>query len=212
MKYDAVLFDLDGTITFPKTGIVNSVDFAFKKCGIDEPDKDKLTRFIGPALITEFQIRYKLSPGQAEDCVSSFREYYVSKGIYECELVPGIDGLLSDIKNKGIHLHIATGKPTQLAEKVLSHFNLINYFDVIIGSNLDGTRVHKYEIIEEAMSRIDAQRPVMVGDREHDIEGAQKNSIDCIAVTYGYGERDVLESFSPAYIADSLDDIRKILL
>ena len=210
-KYEAILFDLDGTLTEPKEGIVNGVHYALSKMGIDEKDKEKLVAFIGPSLYESFSKFYGFSTYDAKKCVDYYRDYYSEKGINENLLMPGMDTLLDSLKKEGRKLYVATGKPTVYAEIVLKNFDLHKYFEIVIGSNLDGSRIEKGEIIAEVLKNIDCENPVMIGDREHDIIGANENNIDSIAVTFGYGTRDVLEKYNPTYIVDSVEEIRDIL-
>jgi len=210
-KYDAILFDLDGTLTEPKEGIVNGVHYALSKMGIDEKDKDKLVAFIGPSLYESFSKFYGFSNEDAVKCVDYYRDYYATKGINENFLMPGIDILLSDLQKEGRRLFVATGKPTVYAEIVLRNFDLHKYFEIVIGSNLDGSRIEKGEIIAEVLKNIDCKNPIMIGDREHDIIGANENKIDSIAVTFGYGQREVLQKYNPTFIVDTVEEIRDIL-
>ena len=210
-KYEAILFDLDGTLTEPKEGIVNGVHYALSKMGIYEKDKEKLVAFIGPSLYESFSKFYGFSTDDAKKCVEYYRDYYSEKGINENLLMPGMDTLLDSLKKEGRKLYVATGKPTVYAEIVLKNFDLHKYFEIVIGSNLDGSRIEKGEIIAEVLKNTNCKSPVMIGDREHDIIGANENNIDSIAVTFGYGTRDVLEKYNPTYIVDSVNEIRDIL-
>ena len=210
-KYEAILFDLDGTLTEPKEGIVNGVHYSLSKMGIDEKDKEKLVAFIGPSLYESFSKFYGFSTDDAKKCVDYYRDYYSTKGINENLLMPGMDTLLDSLKKEGRKLYVATGKPTVYAEIVLKNFDLHKYFEIVIGSNLDGSRIEKGEIIAEVLKNTNCKNPVMIGDREHDIIGANENNIDSIAVTFGYGTRDVLERYNPTYIVDTVAEIRDIL-
>ncbi len=210
-KYDAILFDLDGTLTEPKEGIVNGVHYALSKMGIHEKDKEKLVKFIGPSLYESFSKFYGFSVDEAKKCVDYYRDYYSQKGINENLLMAGMDTLLDSLKKEDRKLYVATGKPTVYAEIVLKNFDLYKYFEIVVGSNLDGSRIEKGEIIAEVLKNIHCERPIMIGDREHDIIGANENNIDSIAVTFGYGTRDVLEKYNPTYIVDSVEEIRDIL-
>ena len=154
-KYEAILFDLDGTLTEPKEGIVNGVHYALSKMGIDEKDKEKLVAFIGPSLYESFSKFYGFSTDDAKKCVDYYRDYYSEKGINENLLMPGMDTLLDSLKKEGRKLYVATGKPTVYAEIVLKNFDLHKYFEIVIGSNLDGSRIEKGEIIAEVLKNID---------------------------------------------------------
>ena len=178
--YDVVLFDLDGTLTDSKIGITKSVQYALSKFNIREDDLDNLESFIGPPLSESFQKHYGFEPSQAQDAVDFYREYFSTSGMYENAVYPGILDLLADLKSKRKQLIVATSKPTVFANQILNSFNLYQYFTTVVGSHLDGTRVSKTEIIAHALSTLGKSKEngaVMVGDREHDIIGAQDNRL-----------------------------------
>ena len=208
--YDVVLFDLDGTLTDSKIGITKSVQYALSKFNIREDNLDSLESFIGPPLFESFQKHYGFEPSQAQDAVDFYREYFSTSGMYENAVYPGIPDLLADLKSKAKQLIVATSKPTVFANQILNAFNLYQYFTTVVGSHLDGTRTSKTEIIAHALSLLGeakANSVVMVGDREHDIIGAQGNAIDSIAVTYGYGSLLELQRATPTHLAHAVEDI-----
>ncbi|WDL95906.1 HAD family hydrolase [Alicyclobacillus sp. ALC3] len=212
--YTTILFDLDGTLTDPKVGITKSVQFALAKLGIAEPDLEKLTPFIGPPLHVNFQRVYHFSPSQVQLAVEYYRQYFKEGGMYENVPYDGITRLLKSLKRQSRRLIVATSKPTVFAEQILNHFDLSPFFDCVIGSNLDGTRSDKSEVISYVMSQygdIPKADFVMVGDREHDIIGAHSSGIHCVGVTYGYGSRDELMRVNPTHAADTVYDLFEIL-
>lgn len=211
--YQTILFDLDGTLTDPQEGIINSVQYALRKMNIDENNREGLVKFIGPPLTESFQTFYKMSPEDAWQAVEFYREYFKEKGMYENIVYPGIPELLQELKKADKMLFVATSKPTVFSEKILEYFELAQYFNEIVGSNLDGTRVAKSEVIQHifAMYSLDKERTVMVGDREHDIIGAKNNDIDSIAVTYGYGSFDELNQALPNQIVNSVKELMLLL-
>ena len=208
--YEVVLFDLDGTLTDSKVGITKSVQYALSKFDIQEDNLDNLEPFIGPPLSESFQTYYGFEPSQAQDAVDFYREYFSTSGMYENVVYPGIPDLLVDLKSKRKELIVATSKPTVFANQILNAFNLDQYFTAVVGSHLDGTRTSKTEIIAHALSALGSpskNSAVMVGDREHDIIGAQGNAIDSIAVTYGYGSLSELQRANPTHLAHAVEDI-----
>ena len=208
--YDVVLFDLDGTLTNSKIGITKSIQYALSKFNIREDNPDNLESFIGPPLSESFQKHYGFEPSQAQDAIDFYREYFSTSGMYENVVYPGIPDLLADLKSKGKKLIVATSKPTVFANQILHAFNLYQYFITVVGSHLDGTRTSKIEIIAHALSALECStknRGVMVGDREHDVIGAQGNAIDSIAVTYGYGSLSELQRANPTHLAHAVEDI-----
>lgn len=208
--YEVVLFDLDGTLTDSKIGITKSVQYALSKFNIREDNLDNLESFIGPPLSESFQKHYGFETSQAQDAVDFYREYFSTSGMYENVVYPGIPNLLADLKSKRKELIVATSKPTVFANQILNAFNLYQYFTTVVGSHLDGTRTSKTEIIAHALSSLGEPKEnstVMVGDREHDVIGAQGNAIDSIAVTYGYGSLLELQRANPTHFAHTVEDI-----
>ena len=208
--YDVVLFDLDGTLTDSKIGITKSVQYALSKFNIREDNLDSLESFIGPPLSESFQKNYGFEPSQAQDAVDFYREYFSTSGMYENAVYPRIPDLLADLKSRRKELIVATSKPTVFANQILNAFNLCQYLTAVVGSHLDGTRTSKAEIIAHALSTLGKSTgngAVMVGDREHDIIGAQGNAIDSIAVTYGYGSLLELQRVNPTHFAHAVEDI-----
>ena len=186
--YQHILFDLDGTLTDPQEGIINSIQYALKRFGVKRENAE-LLHFIGPPLHKSFQGIFETEE-KAFEAVAVYREYYAVKGIYENKLFDGITQLLQLLQSNNKILHIATSKPTIFAEQILEHFNIQQYFKTIVGSNLDGTRTEKKEIIQEVINRIpnaNVNELVMIGDRMYDVIGGKHFKMDTIAVTFGYG-------------------------
>lgn len=213
MGYENILFDLDGTLTDPYTGIINGVKYALNKFGIIEDDDDKLKLFIGPPLIWSFKEYYNFDSDKAKDAVNYYREYYSQKGIFENILYENIDILLKTLMQNMKKCMVATSKPTDFAERILKYFNIDNYFCYVLGSNLNGTFSDKDEIINKVIidNNLDKSKTIMIGDRKHDIIGAKKNNIDSIAVLYGYGNREELEAVEPVFICNNVLDILDII-
>ena len=213
-KYDVILFDLDGTLTDPGTGITNSVMHALKKYGIEVEDRAQLYKFIGPPLHESFEKYYGFSHEEAMQAVEYYREYYKVKGIYENLLYDGIENLLKKLFENGKKIILATSKPEVFAKEILRHFGIEKYFYYVAGSNLDGSRTLKAEVIGYALESAeitDKSGAVMVGDREHDIIGAKKIGLDSAGVLFGYGSREELETAGADFIAESVSDIEKFI-
>ena len=212
MKY--VLFDLDGTLTDPGEGITNSVAYALNAYGITVEDKSVLNVFVGPPLHESFGRYYNFSMLQAFDAVTKYREYYHDRGIFENRVYDGIAELLEALKGSGKTVIMATSKPTVFARRIAEHYGLGKYFDVIVGSELDGTRVDKAEVISEALSQAgvtDKAECVMVGDRLHDVLGAKKNGLFCVGVSYGYGSREELSEAGADVILHTVEELKAYL-
>ena len=177
-------------------------------------DPDELIPYIGPPLIGSFQGLHGLSLEEAHRAVDYYREHFSTIGLYENELDPGIIELLAELHGRGQIIILATSKPTVFAERILDHFGLTPYFDLIVGSNLDHTRVDKREVIGHVLSErpvIARDRVVMVGDREHDVFGARHHGIPTIGVAYGYGGVAELTAAGALAIAHSISELKKLL-
>lgn len=211
--FDTVLFDLDGTLTDPAEGITNSVAYALERYGIRVEDKKSLYSFIGPPLNDSFMQYYGFSPEKAMEAIGVYREYFRDRGIFENEVYEGIPELLDRIKKSGRKIVLATSKPEEFAVRILEHFDLIGYFDVVAGASMDEKRNKKGDVIKYAMEKggLSAEGAVMIGDREHDIFGAGENGLPSIGVLYGYGDRKELEAAGAAYIAEAVKDIFELL-
>ena len=206
MRY--ILFDLDGTLTDPAEGITNSVAYALRRYGIEVEDTSELNCFIGPPLTDSFERFYGFSHEKAVEAVEVYREYFRPTGIFENKVYDGIPELLSRLKAEGKKVIMATSKPEVFARRIAEHFSFDGYFDLIAGSTLDGSRVKKHDVIENAIERFeiaDRSQCVMIGDRLHDIEGAKASSIKSIGVLWGYGSREELEGCGADYICESVD-------
>ena len=213
------MFDLDGTLTDPKEGITKSVRHALNHYGIQVDDLDNLTPFIGPPLTDSYKKYYGFSDEQAWEGVLVYREYFSERGWHENKEYPGIKEMLDALKAAGKVLLVATSKPEVFARKILEYFGMAEYFDFIGGADMGETRVRKADVIRYVLEQygLDASpetlaRCVMVGDREHDVLGARECGMDCVGVLYGYGDRREMDGCRPAWTADTVDELKDLLL
>lgn len=211
MEY--ILFDLDGTITDSQLGIKNSVAYALNHFGIKVDNMDSLNKYIGPPLRQSFMTFAGLSEENSHIGMTKYREYYGPKGIFENELYSGIVDLFEKLKKDNKKIVLSTSKPWIYAEIILEHFNIKKYFDFVAGSELNGVRTKKDDVIKYAIDKynIDTNNAIMIGDRKHDILGAKANGIKTIGVLYGFGSKDELESAGADYIAENTEDIYNII-
>ena len=212
--FQYILFDLDGTLTDPGEGITKSVQFALSRQGIREADLRRLEPFIGPPLRESFMEFYNMTQEQAAMAVADYRKRFAPVGIYENKIYPGIADMLKHLKAAGIRLAVASSKPEAFVTKILAHFCIDTCFDVIVGSNMDGSRGEKEEVVAEALRRLGAckGRGAMVGDRKFDIQGGKKHGLTTVGVSFGYGGKGELEAAGADYIAKSVADLEKFLL
>lgn len=216
--YEYILFDLDGTLTDPKVGITTCVQYALQHFGIEEPDLDKLEPFIGPPLIDSFMEFYHMTEAEALLGVEKYRERFQTVGLYENEIYDGIAPMLQKLHTDGRILALASSKPTVFVKKILEYFEIAAYFDVIVGSELDGTRSRKEEVVEEALRRLQKDGAVltkencaMVGDRKFDVEGGREHALTTIGVQYGYAADGELQEAGADYIVGTVEELGAVL-
>lgn len=209
--YKAIFFDLDGTLTESGEGITKSVQYALEKIGKLEEDLEKLKVFVGPPLMEQFMKYAGVDEATGRKAVEFYRERYEVKGIYENHPYESVEEMLQELKRKGYILAVASSKPEYYVTQILDYFKLSSYFDVVVGSEMNGARTSKSEVIEEALKRINMSdkrnEVLMVGDKEHDVLGARAAGLDCVAVAYGYGTQEELTEANPLKIVDSVDEL-----
>ena len=215
MAYQLCFFDLDGTLTDPKPGITKSFQYALASFGIHE-ELNNLTKFIGPPLRASFRDFYGFTDIDTEQAVTKFREYFAETGLFENTVYPDIPEVLQNLVGRGIVLAVVTSKATAYADRILRYFHLDQYFSFISGDEMDGslTRNGKQALIHIALNALDQERKVpavMIGDRKHDIIGAQEAGIDSIGITWGYGSYDELKSSGAMYIVNSADELYRLI-
>ena len=208
-----LLFDLDGTLTDPMVGITSSVQYALEKFGIRVRYLKELIPFIGPPLAESFQKFYGFSKEDAERAIQYYREYYAPKGIFENEVYEGISEMLARLTEAGFTLLVATSKPTVFARKVLKHFGMEDYFSFVGGSELDGSRTKKAEVISYILKTcgIEAKEAIMIGDRRHDIEGGKACGLESVGVLYGYGTEQELTEAGADHIIRTVAELEDYL-
>ncbi|WP_195987606.1 HAD family hydrolase [Clostridium sp. D53t1_180928_C8] len=210
-----ILFDLDGTLTDPKVGITKSVDYALNKFNIKVDNLDELCKFIGPPLKDAFMEYYNFTEVQSEEAIKYYRDYFSERGIYENFVYEGLENMLKLLNDNNKICIVATSKPTVFAVKILEHFNLNKYFSFICGSNIDGTRSKKKEVIQHVIERNkikDLSQVIMVGDRKHDVYGAKEIGLQSVGVLYGYGDYDELRNSGADYIVNNIKELSNLLI
>jgi phosphoglycolate phosphatase len=192
-----ILFDLDGTLTDPFEGITKCISHALGQLGKTPPPRESLKWCIGPPLKKSFALLLDSDDDKlAEKALTLYRERFASAGLFENEIYPDIPDVLNTLKGMGHTLYVATSKPTVYAQRIIEHFGLQPYFRRIHGSELDGTRCDKSSLISYILQEemIQPSETFMVGDREHDIIGANANGVYSIGVYWGYGTQKELDA------------------
>ena len=208
-----ILFDLDGTLTDPMTGITKSVQYALKSFGIEVKDNRELEFFIGPPLGETFMKYYGFSEEQAKAAVEKYREYFAPTGIFENVVYDGIPKMLERLKSAGKRLFIATGKPTVFSKQILEHFSLSKYFTDVYGIGLSDLHKSKADTIKDIISdyNVDSKTAVMVGDRIFDVQAGKQNGLLTVGVTYGFAEKGELEQDAD-YIVKTTAELEALLM
>lgn len=208
MAYKNILFDLDGTLTDSSEGINKSVLYAYDRMGIKPPSNEELRTFIGPPLGDSFT-RHGIAESDRDKCVAIFRERYNTIGKFENVPYPGMIELLERLKNAGFKLYVATSKPEKTAIEVLSHFDMVKYFDEIAGATMDRSREKKEDVIAYLLEKTGGNKDsvVMIGDSIYDVVGAKEFGIPCIGVSWGFGDLIEMKSAGAVAIVDTMDEL-----
>ncbi|MFV1989905.1 MAG: HAD-IA family hydrolase [Acidimicrobiales bacterium] len=205
-----VLFDLDGTLTDPSTGITRCLEYALTAMDMQAPALVDMEKYIGPPLGSIFA-DLGVAPNKVPRAISLYRERFSSIGLFENLVYAGVPEMLDRLSRSGFELYVATSKPTQFAVRILEHFALASSFEDIVGATLDGSRSHKADVIAHAIRNTGAAGTVMIGDRKHDMRGAATHGIPAIAVTWGFGSLEELAAEDPWRTATSTAALTDIL-
>lgn len=211
-RYEAVFFDLDGTITDSGEGCMNGARYMLERIGHPEIGKEELRSLVGPPMTKHLMDEYGFSEEKAAYAYAFYREYYDSKGILENRLYDGIKDALISIRESGKTLYIATSKPEVLAMRVLEYFGIADMFSEVFAARHESGIFYKHDVLEYAVYKLGgAPCSVMVGDRKYDIIGGKHVGFDTVGVLYGYGDEAELLSADSDYTADSPDDLAVLL-
>lgn len=210
----AVLFDLDGTLIDSFEGIAKSAQYALRRFGINEENLENLRPFVGPPLVESFQKWYGLSREQAIEATDIYRERYRPIGILECSLYPGVEECIRTLKAEGYQIGMASSKPEEFCRRILEHFGLLDLFDDVVGATFDRRIDMKEEVLNEVLRRwsdIPKDQMCLIGDTMFDLVGAKKIGIDCIAVSYGFGDAKEMLQNGAVAICDRMADLPELI-
>jgi phosphoglycolate phosphatase len=204
-----VLFDLDGTLTDPGEGFANCVSHALSSLGCARHSAGEIRKHVGPPLQETLALLLEGTGVNVQDAVALYRERYGTVGYLENSVYPGIEPVLRGLQARGIALYLATSKPTIYARRILEHFGLAGFFRGVHGSELDGTRSAKIELIAHVLGAesLDPAQTTMVGDRAQDVAGALANGVRPIAALWGYGSRDELVAAGATTLCELPSDL-----
>ncbi|MCG8378491.1 MAG: HAD hydrolase-like protein [Proteobacteria bacterium] len=201
-----IFFDLDGTLTDPKVGLTKSIQFALTELDVAPPSSDDLTWCIGPPLLDSF--RTLVGTDLAPRALDLYRDRFSEIGWRENEICPGVAKMLEHLVRAEHRLYVATSKPRIFATRIVEHFELAHFLVGVFGSELDGSRSDKSELLRFAVSKVCPEtRSVMVGDRAHDIVGARSNDMTAIGVTWGSGSERELATAGADVLVRNPDEL-----
>lgn len=208
-KYDAVLFDFDGTVADTSPGIKKSLLYAFEVNSLPSMTSGEMDRFIGPPLTESFVKYCGVSDEKAQKMITDFRRKYHKEGVEEFVIYEGLEDAFKVLKEKGVIMALATSKPEPMAVRILKKSRLYDYFDVIQGATLDNTLLFKADIVRTVLENplIKGKKALMVGDTKYDIIGAHKNGIDTLWVMYGFGTYADVSPEKPEHTARTMEDM-----
>ena len=209
--YQYIIFDLDGTLIKSEEGLYDSITYALEKSGVDPGDRKDMKRMIGPVLWESFQKFYNMSAEEADRANAYFVEAYDKEGLYNASVYEGVEQMLETLRNAGRILLVVTAKPRDMAERVLNHTGIDQYFQAVIGPARGNKKTDKGSLLKEALRFLEKtgtyhfqkEQAVMVGDRMFDMQGAVETGIRSIGVLYGYGDRQELIDAGATLLADT---------
>ena len=212
-KYKTIIFDLDGTLADTSEGIYNCIRYAQKMMNLPPITDAQMRSHIGPPMHESYERNFHLFGPDLEKAINFHKEYALTKGLYEASLYEGIPELLSQFKEKGIHLAVATLKYEETARKMLAFLKIAHFFDVICGS-LSDVKLSKAQLLEKSIQLCQGTKDtsLLIGDSSYDALGAQEAGIDFLGVTYGFGftSRQEVDEFSNVGCAEKVRNIEEL--
>ena len=212
-NFDTLLFDLDGTLTDSTEGIVRCLEYALERMGFDIPeDKNK---FLGPPLYRSFAEFCGMNEEQVNEAVRIFRERYSTVGLFENRVYEGVPEMLKRLRDGGKRIMVATSKPEVYAVRIFDRFGLSQFFEIVGGANINGTRNDKDEVIEYVLEKAgisDRSSVLMIGDRRQDVIGAHKTGLKCMGILWGFGSIEELTEAGADFIAETPEKAADMLL
>jgi phosphoglycolate phosphatase len=197
-----VLFDLDGTLVDSTPGIWTSIRVAAAQVGLPEPTPAQLRSMVGPPLQEGFAAAFGLAGADVDRAVLAYRAHYAAGAMLDADVYAGIPELLAGLRADGALLAVATSKPESFAVGILAHVGLLAEFASVHAASLDGRVRHKEQVVAAALAaHLDGERPVLIGDRSHDVLGARAHGLPCIGAGWGPAPAGELVAAGAAVVA-----------
>lgn len=216
-EWSCILWDVDGTIVDASDGILERLTLAMTDLGLRPPTRDELVHWIGPPMHVSFQRNSGLDPEQATAAVARYREIGRAHGhTTGAKTYPGVAELIAEVAAAGIPQATASSKPENQVATLMAHFGIAPHLQATVGESDDGHSItSKSGVIAEALRRLrdagyDTSRPVLIGDRHHDIEGAADHGVPVVFVTWGFSRPD--EAEGALAVVDDVSQLRGLLL
>ena len=212
-NFDTLLFDLDGTLTDSTEGIVRCLEYALERMGFDIPEDTN--KFLGPPLYRSFAEFCGMNEEQVNEAVRIFRERYSTVGLFENRVYEGVPEMLKRLRDGGKRIMVATSKPEVYAVRIFDRFGLSQFFEIVGGANINGTRNDKDEVIEYVLEKTgisDRSSVLMIGDRRQDVLGAHKTGLKCMGILWGFGSIEELTEAGADFIAETPEKAADMLL
>lgn len=214
MRYDTVLLDFDGTIADSMPSILVCIRHAMDTVGIPYTE-EQLRLMVGPPFRVAMREMYGVTDEPTvERMIKLYRTKYENGG-WMCDLFPGVEKMMSDLRAAGVRLAVATSKPLRFTNMIVKGLGIERFFDFVGGAEADGTRDAKSEVIEyvlEGLGGADRRRTLMVGDRLYDMDGAKLTRLDACGALWGYGSREELLAHGADMLAETPEELTRIVL
>ncbi len=215
MKLDAVIFDLDGTILDTLDDLKDSVNFALAENGLPQRSRAEIRRFVGNGirLLIERSVPENTCGDILEKCFSDFKKHYKTNSANKTKPYDDIIPVLLSLKEKGIKLAVVSNK-ADFAVQTLMDSYFPGIFTYAVGEKEGIRRKPCPDSVNEAIKILgtDKAATIYVGDSEVDVETACNAGVRCIAVTWGFRDKSVLEGLDPEYIIDKPSQLTDIIL
>ena len=212
--YKYVLFDLDGTIADTSEGVFNATDYMISKQGYRNISIEEKRSILGPPLWLSFGRFWNIKGNELDRAIELYREYYAINGLKQMKVYDGTIELFERLKKAGCILLVATSKPNHITPQVLDCLDIAKYFTYVASPNPENESTDKSVLILDALKNsncTDKSKAIMIGDRLYDIDGANKAGVDSIGITYGFGSKQELVEHGATFIADSTEEIERII-